>query len=338
MVVAASAYTMCPAIANAVTRNATTGVAAVRKAAIGAPVQSWLGSPLLGVLPAMGQRSHCCECWLRVPPIRVCGLQRKIHVRSVCTEEGECMDSQNRGKSSAARTRREAMLIAAFPFLALPVLPAHGLEVQKGKGDQNGLLNGALSRYIKRKKLEPLDSYLSQILLSDAQLQKLGDSIAGDAPDYPALRQRLRSGAFASFRTDLRAITQYSSEDGWGANVGIVADSSLMSLENLDARLLDASRTSAEKVDKVALERSVADFRSDLSKLVESVPAKDLAQAQKIASSYLGTSFDGPAGDAVQAVQATEVRPRKEEGLETESKQSGLKRGKGGSVALEDLL
>lgn len=49
-----------------------------------------------------------------------------------------------------------------------------GLEVQKGKGDQNGLLNGALSRYIKRKKLEPLDSYLSQILLSDAQLQKLG--------------------------------------------------------------------------------------------------------------------------------------------------------------------
>jgi hypothetical protein len=53
------------------------------------------------------------------------------------------------------------------------LLISAGLEVQKGQGGQG--LNAALSRYIKRKKLEPLDSYLSQIILADSQLQKLGE-------------------------------------------------------------------------------------------------------------------------------------------------------------------
>lgn len=129
MVVAASAHKICPTIGIAVNGSTTIGVAAVGNAATGALLQSWPGSLLLGVRPVAGQRSHCGKGWLRSPSIRVCCFPRGSSIRCACTEEVQRRDDQSQGNSSAARTRREALLIAALPFIALPVLPAHGEEI-----------------------------------------------------------------------------------------------------------------------------------------------------------------------------------------------------------------
>jgi hypothetical protein len=117
--------------------------------------------------------------------------------------------------------------------------------------------------------------------------------------------------------------------------VSAMADSSIDSLENLDALLLGASRTSAEKVDKAALQESIIGFRRNLDNILNSVPANDRAQAQKIASSYLSPASDGPAKEAKET-SANGINV--DDSTRVESKQPSLKRKVGDDVQLEDLL
>jgi hypothetical protein len=119
--------------------------------------------------------------------------------------------------------------------------------------------------------------------------------------------------------------------------VSAMAESSIDSLENLDALLLGASRTSAEKVDKAALQESIIGFRGNLDKLIKSVPANDLAQAQKIASSYLSPPSNGAAKEAKET-SANGINPNVDDSTRVESKQPSLKRKMGDDVQLEDLL
>ena len=110
----------------------------------------------------------------------------------------------------------------------------------------------AMSRYIKRKKLEPLDAYVPSVLLSRRQLTDVREALVSildpsQAADVPAtsaepadgsepsgvglsdqleaIRAFLRSGPLGSLRTDLRAIAKYAAEgSAAGSATGLVAN------------------------------------------------------------------------------------------------------------------
>eukprot|EP00249_Psilotum_nudum_P003999 c17519_g1_i3 orf=107-706(+) len=71
-----------------------------------------------------------------------------------------------------------------------------------------------LKKYIKRKKLDPLDTYVAPVLLSQLQLQELELELLSENLEYADARSLLRSGPTASLRIDIRAVAQYALESG----------------------------------------------------------------------------------------------------------------------------
>lgn len=144
---------------------------------------------------------------------------------------------------------------------------------------------GAFSKYIKRKKLDPLDTYVAPVLLSQSQFQDLEVKLLSDKPEYGDSRSLLRSGPASSLRSNIRAVAQYASEAGDGQSAVEAVDQCIGSLEELDGLLLRASRNdSSASVQKMKdmIELTVA----ALDRLLSTVPSAILEKSKAIAAFY----------------------------------------------------
>ncbi|CAL4912865.1 unnamed protein product [Urochloa decumbens] len=99
-----------------------------------------------------------------------------------------------------------------------------------------------LDKYVKRKKLEPLETYVPAVLLTIDQFVDLEKSLDFEKPRYDETRSLLRSGPASSLRINIRAVAQYASSNGQGKAASDAVDECLRALEDLDSLLLHASR------------------------------------------------------------------------------------------------
>ncbi|KAH0464192.1 hypothetical protein IEQ34_006978 [Dendrobium chrysotoxum] len=140
-------------------------------------------------------------------------------------------------------------------------------------------------KYVKRKKLEPLEAYVPAVLLTEEQFKDLEDSLDVEQPKYDISRSLLRSGPAASLRVNIRAVAQYADDDGKGKAASDAVDRCLRALEDLDSLLLHALRndpTATIKSMKIKINVAL----ESLDSLLQTVPASVLDKGKAIADSY----------------------------------------------------
>ncbi|XP_047306878.1 uncharacterized protein LOC124910295 [Impatiens glandulifera] len=145
-----------------------------------------------------------------------------------------------------------------------------------------------LDKYLKRKKLDPLETYVPAVILTQIQIKELGKSLEASKPEYSTCRNVLRSGPAASLRVNIRAVAQYASESGNTKNAFNNVEECLRALEELDNLFLRASRNdrgaSTESM-KVNINKAV----DALESLIQTVPPGVLEKGKAIADAYMSS-------------------------------------------------
>ncbi|KAA0064710.1 uncharacterized protein E5676_scaffold187G00160 [Cucumis melo var. makuwa] len=148
-----------------------------------------------------------------------------------------------------------------------------------------------LDKYVKKKKLDPLEVYVPAVILTKLQIEDVGKILEGSKPEYATCRSLLRSGLASSLRVNIRAVAQYASEDGNGNIAFDNVDRCLRALEELDSSLLRATRndqgTSIESM-KTNIDTAVL----ALDRLLQTVPADVLAKGKAIADAYISPEVE----------------------------------------------
>lgn len=143
-----------------------------------------------------------------------------------------------------------------------------------------------MDKYVKRKKLEPLETYVPAVILTQFQIKDLEKTLEGNEPQFSLCRSLLRSGPAASLRVNIRAVAQYASDSGNGKTALNNVDDCLRSLEDLDSLLLRASRNDPDASVK-SMKAKVSSALIALDSLLQTVPSDVLSKGKVIADSYL---------------------------------------------------
>ncbi|KAM0968058.1 hypothetical protein ACFX13_016788 [Malus domestica] len=143
---------------------------------------------------------------------------------------------------------------------------------------------GGFDKYVKRKKLDPLEAYVSPVILTQLQIKDLEKSLEGDQPQFATCRSLLRSGPAASLRINIRAVAQYASDDGNGKAASSDVDQCLRALEELDSLLLHATRNERAPVSSMKAQINTA--LNALDSLLKTVPSEVLDKGKVAADSY----------------------------------------------------
>ncbi|KAJ4767747.1 hypothetical protein LUZ62_078122 [Rhynchospora pubera] len=146
-------------------------------------------------------------------------------------------------------------------------------------------------KYVKRKKLEPLEAYVPAVLLSQDQFKDLEKSLELEQPRYDESRSLLRSGPAASLRVNIRAVAQYANDSGKGKVASDAVDQCLRALEDLDSLLLHALRKDpGASVESMKGKITVA--IGALNNLLQTVPSAILDKGKAIAEAYRTPSYE----------------------------------------------
>lgn len=173
-------------------------------------------------------------------------------------------------------TWREGRRTVSFSLLL-----SHFLLVPNRDAAQASLLD----KYVKRKKLDPLEAYVPAVILTEFQIKDLEKTLEGDEPQFGLCRSLLRSGPAASLRVNIRAVAQYASDSGNGKTAFNDVDDCLRSLEELDSLLLHASRNDPEASVK-SMKAKINSALNALDSLLQTVPSDVLSKGKVIADSY----------------------------------------------------
>ncbi|CAM6118751.1 unnamed protein product [Calypogeia fissa] len=155
------------------------------------------------------------------------------------------------------------------------------------KGEE--AMAGGLDKYLKKKKLDPLDTYVPIVLLAQSQFQEVDGKLeAGEQKMYADARSLLRTGPAASLRNDIRAVAQYATETG-NEDGSLAVDQCLSALEDLDSLLFQASRSNGAPVER--MKKDLIMTVSALDRLLATVPAEILERSKAIADAYKEASY-----------------------------------------------
>ncbi|XP_074276439.1 uncharacterized protein LOC141600151 [Silene latifolia] len=160
-----------------------------------------------------------------------------------------------------------------FPALSSSSLPPHAIA------------DNLFDRYVKRKKLEPLETYVPALILTQLQIKDIEKSLEVDQPQYTAYRSALRSGPSASFRSNLRAVAQYALDAGNGKTASDDVERCLRALDELDSLFLRASRNNPAASAKLMKEKIFIAVNA-LDSLLQTVPLDVLDKGKAIAEAY----------------------------------------------------
>ncbi|XP_058188034.1 uncharacterized protein LOC131304711 [Rhododendron vialii] len=142
-----------------------------------------------------------------------------------------------------------------------------------------------LDKYVKRKKLDPLEAYIPAVILTQLQIEDLGKTLEVDQPQYTSCRNLLRSGPAASLRVNIRAVAQYASDSGNGKTAFQSVDQCIRALEELDSLLLNASRNDPGASVK-SMKAQIGVAVGALDSLLKTVPSDVLDKGKAIADAY----------------------------------------------------
>eukprot|EP00252_Welwitschia_mirabilis_P004435 TRINITY_DN14782_c0_g1_i1.p1 TRINITY_DN14782_c0_g1~~TRINITY_DN14782_c0_g1_i1.p1 ORF type:complete len:247 (+),score=68.03 TRINITY_DN14782_c0_g1_i1:122-862(+) len=218
----------------------------------------------------MAQTYMCC---LRADarPLPVNSLPTQIPVNS----QRATSASNFRAKTQTCGRRAQLTLTAAL--LIHNLLPNSDTKAAE--------FSQILKKYVKRKKLDPLETYVPAIMLSQLQFEDIQKNLQSDNPQFDDSRSLLRSGPAASLRVNIRAVAEYASESGDGKMASDAVDECLRALEDLDSLLLRASRNDA-KASIASMQDKAKTAVTALDRLLGTVPSSVLEKGRAIAKAY----------------------------------------------------
>ncbi|XP_059644397.1 uncharacterized protein LOC132286148 isoform X2 [Cornus florida] len=189
---------------------------------------------------------------------------------NVASKSNQCSRVKCASLPPKARESRRLFSVSLLFLLSIP---------------KNAVAASIFDKYVKRKKLDPLEAYVPAVILSQLQFKDLGKTLEVDQPQYAACRSILRSGPAASLRVNIRAVAQYASDGGLGKTAFSDVDQCLRALEELDSLLLHASRKDPEaSVESMKAKIGIA--VDALDSLLQTVPSDVLEQGKSIADAY----------------------------------------------------
>ncbi|KAL2545130.1 hypothetical protein Fot_14363 [Forsythia ovata] len=150
--------------------------------------------------------------------------------------------------------------------------------------------DSVLDKYLKKKKLDPLEAYIPAVILTALQIKELGKFLQVDEPKFADCRSLLRSGPASSLRVNIRAVALYASDAGNGSAFSDV-DGCLRALEELDSLLLRASRNDSEASIK-SMEMKIGTALDALDSLLKTVPTDVLDKGKAMADAYRSSEED----------------------------------------------
>uniref|UniRef100_A0A7N0VE18 DUF7880 domain-containing protein n=1 Tax=Kalanchoe fedtschenkoi TaxID=63787 RepID=A0A7N0VE18_KALFE len=151
--------------------------------------------------------------------------------------------------------------------------------------DQYANAGSIFDKYVKRKKLDPLEVYVPAVILTEFQIKDLERTLDDDQVQFDACRSLLRSGPAASLRVNIRAVAQYASDSGNGKAASQDVDNCLRALEDLDNLFLRASRKEPN-VSKQSMKAKIGQALIALDSLLKTVPMDVLDKGKAIADAY----------------------------------------------------
>ncbi|OMO67029.1 hypothetical protein CCACVL1_20847 [Corchorus capsularis] len=155
----------------------------------------------------------------------------------------------------------------------------------------DAIAGSLLDKYVKKKKLDPLEVYVPAVILTEFQIKDLEKTLEVDKPEFSSCRSLLRSGPAASLRINIRAVAQYASDAGNGQNAFNDVDQCLRALEELDSLLLHASRNEPDASVK-SMKAKIGTALNALDSLLQTVPSDVLNQGKQIADAYRAPEED----------------------------------------------
>ncbi|KAK4412695.1 hypothetical protein Salat_2916700 [Sesamum alatum] len=171
-------------------------------------------------------------------------------------------------------------------LISLSIVFLHFFSLSK---DAMGI--GALDKYVKKKKLDPLEAYIPAVILTELQIKELGRYLEVDQPKFADCRNLLRSGPAGSLRVNIRAVAQYASDAGNGKSAFNEVDQCLRALEELDSLLLRASRNdSGASIE--SMKANVATALNALNSVLQTVPEEVLKKGKAMANEYINPGND----------------------------------------------
>ncbi|CAL9156122.1 unnamed protein product [Musa hybrid cultivar] len=217
------------------------------------------------------------------------------HLSSSATRRrGRCVASSSSPPSATRRTASIALLSLLCGSSAHP--------------DGADAVN-LFDKYVKRKKLDPLEAYIPAVLLSRAQFEDLEKSLDTKQPNYDMSRFMLRSGPAGSLRLNIRAVAQYAAEDGNGKAASDAVEQCLRGLEDLDSLLLQAIRNNPT-ASVESMKSKLDTVLGALDSLLQTVPSKVLDKGKAIAEAYRIPGYqndEGPPEDLDPEVKNLEA-------------------------------
>ncbi|KAJ4833612.1 hypothetical protein Tsubulata_022460 [Turnera subulata] len=155
----------------------------------------------------------------------------------------------------------------------------------------HAIAGGLMDKYVKRKRLDPLEAYVPAVILTELQIKDLEKTLEVDQPKFADCRSLLRAGPAASLRVNIRAVAQYASDAGDGKTAFNDVDQCLSALEELDALLLRASRNDQGASVK-SMKAKVEVALDALNSLLQTVPSDVFEKGKAIADAYLTPEED----------------------------------------------
>lgn len=179
----------------------------------------------------------------------------------VCSTGGERLDTQHGEACDRVESRKDSMpdgrkadmrqdvmdrgiaRRALCVFLGVSISLTGQPVVSAATGGNPAITRG-LGKYVKKKQLDKIDTYLPPLFLARDQLIRVGRVMLQSPSEA---RELLRSGAFSGLRENVRSVGEYVSRETNDASLGKTLVANFFSeLEAVDFALLSATRYKGE--------------------------------------------------------------------------------------------
>lgn len=212
-------------------------------------------------------------------------ILKPVEISRHCQSSRRCFASASKCSKQhdapAQQASKRDMMIFTSALVASQVqlqlkLSASASEVSPAASP----LTKGLSKYIKQKQLDPLETYVPVVLQARSQLVDAGQVMLSDVT---GARQLLRTGAFSGLRDNVRALGEYAVKNGRSSTARELVTGFFTALESYDFVLNSSIRT---KVD-LPVEEAEAKLQAAvvaLDNLINSVPEDVIEKSREILS------------------------------------------------------
>jgi hypothetical protein len=223
--------------------------------------------------------------------------RRVSSLTTMCSGEGPTLHSDeepgygntsSRELQTASRRASLSMLFGMYMCIGAPADAWAG---------GNPAVTRGLGKYVKKKKLDKIDTYLPPLFLARDQLVRVGRVMLQSPSEA---RELLRSGAFSGLRENIRSVGEYVSRDKEDEALGKKLVAKFFSeLEAADFALLSATRSTGENsgLDVEATRARLDGSIKALDELIGQVPEDIVEKAKGIASAVDALDVEAAAYD-----------------------------------------